>query len=52
LRTRKWAEASDSSEISGKSHSSSGLMMRDVFDAEKLPDEARSTKHIHAARGP
>src|SRR5829696_524983 len=52
LRTRKWTSASDASEISGKSQSSSGLMMREVFDAEKFDDEAKSTKHAHATSGP
>ena len=52
LRTRKWTWASDASEMPGRSQRSSGLMMRDVFDAEKLADEANSTKHAHATKGP
>jgi hypothetical protein len=38
--------------MSGKSQSRSGRMIRDVFDAEKFDDEAKSTKAVHATTGP
>jgi hypothetical protein len=36
----------------GKSQSRSGRMIREVFDAEKFADEAKSTKAAHATTGP
>jgi hypothetical protein len=36
----------------GESHKSSGRMMRDVFEAEKLAVEAKKMKQTHAATGP
>jgi hypothetical protein len=38
--------------MSGKSQSRKGRMMREVFDAEKFDEDAKSTKHAHATTGP
>src|SRR5215218_8714631 len=48
LRTKKWTCRIEPSAMSGKSHRRSGRMIREVFDAEKFADEAKSTKAAHA----
>jgi hypothetical protein len=52
LRMMKWVKARRSSLMSGKSQMSSGLMMREVFEAENCTVEAKKMKAIHATSGP
>ena len=48
----KWANVRFSSLIAGKSQSSSGRMMREVFEAENSPVEAKKIKPIQSKTGP
>ena len=51
LRVMKWTTASVSGVVFGNNHSMSGPIMRDVFPAEKLPDDAKEINASQASKG-
>ena len=51
LRVMKWIVASVSGLVCGNNQSTSGPMIRDVFEAEKLFDEAKEMKPSQMTSG-
>ena len=51
FRVTKWTIRRVSGLVFGNNHSTSGPMMREVFPAEKLPDEAKEMKASQTISG-
>ena len=51
FRVKKWTVRSVSGVVFGNSQSMSGPMMREVFPAEKLPEEAKEINASQTIRG-